>query len=160
MRESAPMERVDDLVGVSSVQRPRVEPLAPGRYKLQFTVAQETYRKLRRAQDLLRHRVPSGDPAEIFDRALTLLLFDLERKKFAATSRSRASLNRGKSSRHIPADVRRAVWARDGGRCRFVGPAGRCTETGLLEFPRAVHGTRRTFSTVSDATCLEWFRMP
>jgi hypothetical protein len=30
--------------------------------------------KLRRVQALGRHVIPSGDPAEIFDRALTLLL--------------------------------------------------------------------------------------
>ncbi|HSL20539.1 MAG TPA: HNH endonuclease [Vicinamibacterales bacterium] len=43
-----------------------------------------------------------------------------------------ATLVRG--SRRIPAAVRREVWARDGGRCAFVGRQGRCTETGFLEF--------------------------
>jgi 5-methylcytosine-specific restriction endonuclease McrA len=37
-------------------------------------------------------------------------------------------------SRHIPAAVRREVWRRDAGRCAFTGPAGRCGETGFLEF--------------------------
>jgi 5-methylcytosine-specific restriction endonuclease McrA len=37
-------------------------------------------------------------------------------------------------SRLIPAAVRREVWARDGGRCAFVGAHGRCTERGFLEF--------------------------
>jgi hypothetical protein len=39
---------------------------------VQFTVSRETYDKLRHAQDLLRHTIPTGDPAVIFDRALTL----------------------------------------------------------------------------------------
>jgi hypothetical protein len=43
-----------------------------------------------------------------------------------------------KHSRHIPAELRRTVWARDGGRCRFEGPQGRCSETGLLEFNHVV----------------------
>jgi 5-methylcytosine-specific restriction endonuclease McrA len=30
--------------------------------------------------------------------------------------------------------VRRAVWARDGGQCTFVGAEGRCSERGFLEF--------------------------
>jgi hypothetical protein len=30
--------------------------------------------------------------------------------------------------------VKREVWARDGGRCAFVGPDGRCAERGFLEF--------------------------
>ena len=41
-------------------------------------------------------------------------------------------------SRHVPAAIRRTVWARDGGRCRFEGPAGRCSETGRLEFHHVV----------------------
>ena len=61
-------------------------PLAPERYKVQFTVSRETFDKLRRAQDLLRHVIPNGDPAAIFDRALTLLLAELERAKLAATT--------------------------------------------------------------------------
>ena len=122
----------------SAALRPKTEPLAPGRFKLQFTVGEETYRKLRRVQDLLRHRLPSGDLNKIFDRALTLLLTDLEKSKLAATKRPRVSPSAAKSSRHVPSHVRRAVWARDGGRCRFEGPAGRCTETGLLEFHHVI----------------------
>ena len=37
--------------------RPQVTPLAPERYKIQFTVSRQTRDKLRRAQDLLRHAV-------------------------------------------------------------------------------------------------------
>ena len=115
-----------------------VSPLAPDRYKVQFTVSRETYEKLRRAQDLLRHTIPSGDPAAIFDRALTLLLADLERTKLAATERPRATGGSSPGSRHIPAAVRREVWARDGGQCAFVGANGRCTERGFLEFHHVV----------------------
>jgi hypothetical protein len=92
-----------------------VGPLAPDRYKLQVTVSRETYEKLRRAQDLLRHTIPSGDPAAIVDRALTLLLADLEKTKLAATERPRAARASSPGSRHIPAAVKREVWARDGG---------------------------------------------
>jgi 5-methylcytosine-specific restriction endonuclease McrA len=41
-------------------------------------------------------------------------------------------------SRHVPAAVRREVWARDDGRCAFVGASGRCPETGFLEFHHVV----------------------
>jgi hypothetical protein len=66
-----------------------VAPLAPERYKVQFSVTRETYDKLRRVRDLLRHTIPSGDPAAIFDRALTLLLKDVEKAKLAAGTRPR-----------------------------------------------------------------------
>ena len=42
------------------------------------------------------------------------------------------------TSRHIPAAVRRTVWARDGGRCAFLGTDGRCRETGFLEFHHVI----------------------
>ena len=109
-------------------------PLAPDRYKVQLTVTRATHDKLRRAQDLLRHSLPNGDLAEIVDRAVTLLLADLERAKLATVERPRAARSKTLGARYIPASVRRAVWKRDGGRCAFVGEEGRCTERGFLEF--------------------------
>ncbi len=112
-----------------------VTPLAPQRYKVQFTASAGTVEKLRRAQNLLRHQIPDGDPAAIFDRALTALLASLAKQKLAATDRPRGSRGTAPRSRHIPAAVKRAVWLRDGGRCAFVSRQGRrCTEDGFLEF--------------------------
>ncbi len=109
--------------------------LAPDRYRIQVTVSQATHDKFRRAQRLLRHAVPSGDAAEILERALTLLVEHLERRRFAETPRPRASHGPAAArSRQIPAAVRRAVWKRDGGRCAFIGAEGRCTESAFLEF--------------------------
>src|SRR3990170_6876142 len=51
-----------------------VAPLAPQRYKGQFTARAETYEKLRLAQDLLRHQILDGDLDQILSRALTALL--------------------------------------------------------------------------------------
>jgi hypothetical protein len=125
----------DEPPGLPPPPRPAVVmPLAPERYKVQFTVSRETHDKLRRVQDLLRHSIPTGDPVAIFDRALTLLLADLERAKLAATARPQAARRGPSGSRHIPAAVRREVWKRDGGQCAFVGASGRCTERGFLEF--------------------------
>ena len=129
---------------VAPARPPIVAPLAPARYKMQFTVSDETYQTFRRAQDLLRHTIPNGDPAAIVDRALTMLVEHLEKTKWAATTRPQASRGILAKSRHIPAVVRRAVWARDGGQCTFVGAAGRCTERGCLEFHHVV-----SFATVA-----------
>jgi 5-methylcytosine-specific restriction endonuclease McrA len=115
---------------------PVVMPLAPERFKIQFTVSREVHDKLRRAQDLLRHTIPDGDPAAIFDKALTLLLDRIAAQKWAATAHPRQGRSRRNSrrSRNIPAVVRRAVWARDQGQCAFIGTAGRCAERSGLEF--------------------------
>jgi len=117
----------------------RITPPTVERYRIQLTVSRETHDRFRQAQTLLRHAVPSGDAAEIFDRAITLLVEALERRRFAETSRPRVSAaasapaDTGRT-RHIPAAVRRDVWRRDAGRCAFVGREGRCRETAFLEF--------------------------
>jgi 5-methylcytosine-specific restriction endonuclease McrA len=115
-----------------------VVPLTPERYKIQFTASREAHDKLRRAQSLLRHVIPNGDPAAVFERALDALLADIERKKLAATSRPHQARPTAPGSRHIPASVRREVWRRDGARCAFVGAAGRCAERGFLELHHVV----------------------
>jgi hypothetical protein len=80
--------------------------------------------------------LPSGNETEVLDRALTLLIDNLERRRFAQASRPREPTSGPTSglSRYIPAHVRRAVWKRDGGQCAFVGSEGRCGETAFLEF--------------------------
>ncbi len=142
---AAPADSPVSAVPVGPTARPVIVPLAPQRYRIQFTVSRETHEKLRRAQDLMRHTVPDGDPAKIFDRALTLLIEQLEKQKCAAASRPRPSSGAGARSRHIPAAVKREVWKRDEGRCAFVGSRGRCRERGFLEFhhvvPYAAGGT-------------------
>ena len=123
--------------------RPTLAPLAADRYVIKVTVSAETHANLRRAQDLLRHSIPNGDPSVILDRALSLLVDELERKRTAKVRRVRPVVRRAAqrpvhSSRHVPADVRRAVWARDQGRCTFEGAQGRCTATGHLELHHLV----------------------
>jgi hypothetical protein len=115
-----------------------IAPLAPERYKVQFTASRETHDRLRRAQDLLRHTIPDGDVAAVVDRALTLLVEELERRKLAATTRPRPPQSLASESRYIPAAVKRSVWSRDDGQCTFVGTEGRCTERGFLEFHHVV----------------------
>ena len=125
-------------------RRPVVSPLAPDRYEIRFTASAQTREKLRLAQDLLRHAIPSGDLAEIIDRALTVLLADLARKKFGATERPRASRGTAPGSRDVAAKVRRVVWPRDHGTCTFVSKNGRrCNERAFIEFDHIhPHGAR------------------
>jgi 5-methylcytosine-specific restriction endonuclease McrA len=117
---------------------PKVTPLAPERYKVQFTVSRETHDRLREAQDLLRHRIPDGDVAAIFDRALTLLLADLRKIRHAEAHRPRAQRSNRPLGRYVPAAVKREVWTRDAGRCAFIGTVGRCSERGFLEYHHVV----------------------
>jgi hypothetical protein len=86
----------------------------------------------------MRSSVPDGDLGAIIEHAVTEKLERLEARRFAKTSAPRKGLcdsDTSPSSRHIPAAVRRTVYERDGGRCRYVdGQGRRCTARGFLEF--------------------------
>ena len=114
----------------------RVRPLSSRRFALHVTIGEVTHSKLRYAQELLSHQSISGDVAAVLDRALSALIAQLEKRKFAATSRPRPSAAEARpGARYVPAEVRRAVWRRDGGRCTFVSESGRrCEARELLEF--------------------------
>ncbi len=142
----------------TSEARPIIQPLAPKRYRVQFTIGQETHDRLRRVQSLVRREVPSGDVAAIFDRALELLEQAAKSKLGFPKPSSRAHARPGVASRptpdavartyerrirfetdspsrHVPNAVKRAVWQRDQGQCAFVGTTGhRCAERDFLEF--------------------------
>jgi hypothetical protein len=126
--------------------RPAVKPLAEDRYEVRFTASAGTRDKLKVAQDLLRHVIPNGDVAAIVDRALSALVEAHSRAKMAAVrapakARPVATTTRpaAEGSRHVPSEVKRTVWVRDGGRCAFVGTTGhRCRERAFLEYHHVV----------------------
>ena len=122
----------------AALRRSVVEPLSPGRYKVQFTVSAELHDQLERLAALMCSEVPDGDIAAIIERAVAEKLERLEARRFAKTAAPRKAVSHGdgsRLSRHIPAAVRRAVRARDAGRCRFVDEQGRCcSERKRLEF--------------------------
>jgi len=159
--ESAPTNRVPLPL---PARRPVIEATSPERYRVQFTIGKESHDKLRRLQTLLRREIPDGDPAAIVDRALTLLLERVERKKLAASAKPRPAppIRPGTdtqdwrtipNSRDIPNAVRRASWRRDGGQCGFVSADGhRCTERTFLEFHHVIpyaKGGRATVDNIS-----------
>jgi hypothetical protein len=144
MRQLTPDPQVKTSVP-SATPRPIVQAWAPERYRVQFTIGAETHEKLRRLQALLRREIPDGDPGAIVDRALTVLLEKVEKTKLGAAARPRPDQPIRPAadkvhkptvrSRHVPQEVKRAVWRRDAGQCAFVSPAARrCTERTFLEF--------------------------
>jgi 5-methylcytosine-specific restriction endonuclease McrA len=114
--------------------RPAVEPLAPARYRVQFTASAELREKLARLQALS----PGADLAQVIELAVTERLERVEAKRFARVKKPRKSLENADtapSSRYIPAPVRRAVYERDGGRCTYADAKGRrCNAHRSLEF--------------------------
>jgi hypothetical protein len=142
--DPAPRLRPDGVgSSVTSAPGPAIEPLAPARYKVQFTASAELREKLERLQRLMQ--VPTGDLAEVIDRLVTEKLERLERKRFGVAKGPRKGVAQGslrRRARYIPAPIRRAVYARDGGRCRYTDGQGRqCQERDRLEYHhRYPHG--------------------
>ncbi len=130
-----------------------VAPLAQHRFEMRVSMGGEVHAKLQRAQDLLRHQIPAGELERVLERALDALIEKLERRKFAATTQPRAprpSRSR-QGGRHIPANIRRAVWERDRGQCTFVSDAGRrCESRRFLEFDHAEPVARGGESSVAN----------
>jgi hypothetical protein len=141
-------------------ERPRpavVAPLSAETYKVQFTASRELRDKLREAQDLLRHQLPAGDLAAIVERAVTLLIAEVKKERWAVgrKARSDAEAVEGPArSRDIPDAIKRAVYERDGGQCTHVGPDGRrCEQRGWLELDHR-DGYARTEEHRVDSTRL------
>jgi hypothetical protein len=119
-----------------------VQPLGRARYRIHFTASAAFHDKLQRLRALMRTSVPDGDLAAILEAAVSEKLERLQRRRFGGTPRPRKSPARGKApapppaaSRYLPAAVRRAVYQRDGGQCRYVGKGGRrCGARDRLEF--------------------------
>jgi len=127
--------QADTPPAIRRLLSPGVAPLSGERYRVQLTIGKDAVEKLRLARDMLRHALSPGDDAAVLERALTALLTELARKKFAAADQPRAPRGTAQGSRHVPAEVKREVWLRDLGRCAFVGATGRrCDERGFLEF--------------------------
>jgi hypothetical protein len=112
-----------------------VDPVSADQYRIVMTASRAMKDRLGRMQDRMRHKFPDGDPAAIYDWALAIVEEQMNKKLLGGGARKRKARPARPGSRHVPAEVRRAVWKRDGGQCAFVAKGGRrCDERGRLEF--------------------------
>jgi hypothetical protein len=144
-KQQAPHARAQ--APAKTVSRP--EPLGQSRFKVVFTADARLRSKIEQAQDLTRHKNPSGDLPALFEAALDQLIAAENKRQHGATTRRPAAKREpankepankepakpAKRSRHIPNSVKREVFARDGGQCTFVSADGRrCSERGGLQY--------------------------
>ena len=108
--------------GPISITVTKLEPLGARRIGLHTMIDDETSDLLQRAQELLGHQQGPRDVPMVLKRGLQLLVTRLEKRKFAATDRPRRSTKQSVDPEYIPARVKRAVYARDGGQCTYVCP--------------------------------------
>jgi 5-methylcytosine-specific restriction endonuclease McrA len=128
----------------------RIEQVSSERYRVEFTASAELREKLELCRDLMSHANPSRDLGVVVERAVELLLADLERKRLARTKRTAPgrTFESSKSAR-IANATRRRVFERDGLRCTYVSPEGQlCGARAFLELdhvePRALGGANHS----------------
>lgn len=126
-----------DLSNTDMPPTPEAPP-SEERFEVRFSTSRAAHDRLRYAQSLLSHAVPSGDLEQIYDRAIICLIAQHEKRKFAATEHPRPQGQKSRRKRDVPAEVKRVVWKRDQGRCTFVSATGhRCPARQLVEYDHA-----------------------
>ena len=139
--ESVKRDRIRTIAVEVPNEKDTSSPAIQPRVEFSFHGSLTLRKAIERAKELLAHKFPFGEMDHVL---LEIVEYYLERHD----PQTMLSLGRGvpvKGNSSIPASVRRAVWARDGGRCSFVGPDGiLCQTRRMLEIdhrrPRALGG--------------------
>ena len=114
-----------------------VKPVNAHEYAFKATVDEDFVGLLDQAQSLYSHTFPDGNLVEVVRRALQIAIEDKLKKKAAKTRGRRLPVVDDPDS--IPADVKRAVWDRDGGCCAWTYDDGRrCGSQWMIEFDHIV----------------------
>jgi len=128
----------------SELRAPRIEPLSPERYRVQFTASAKLKRKIERAANLMRHTNAAGDLSVLMERAVDLLIAQLEKQRLGKEARPRQTPPKRTRRGYIPRALRREVFERDGEQCTFAtrmqGAAShaRCSSSTTLRLARSV----------------------
>jgi 5-methylcytosine-specific restriction endonuclease McrA len=137
--------------GAARHPRGRVAPLSAEAFAVQFTRSRDADERFRYLQDLLGHQVSRADIAEVYDRAVKELVKKMERVRFGVCDKPRKNGAPSSDPRHIPAEVKREVFKRDGGQCTYTSESGhRCEARGDVEFDHKIEIARGGGSTVDD----------
>lgn len=147
----------------STADAASTEALGAERYSIRFTTGEAVHAQLQELRELLRHSVPDGDVGKILARAIGVLLKQVRKQKIgagdsprmagpsdacasdtrAAKAKPCSSRARTPATRNIPVSIRRAVWARDEGRCSFQSKNGRsCGSREAIEFHHRIPWAR------------------
>jgi hypothetical protein len=129
---------------------PRSEPLTSDLRRLHMTVSKQFLDKLEAARKGQGHAQPGASAEKVLEAALDLLL-EAQAKRRAEVKRPQQNPRPTKDPGHIPAAVKRAVWARDEGKCQWrLDSGGICGSTMCLEIDHIRPLARGGKSTVEN----------
>jgi hypothetical protein len=114
-------------------RRVSFEPLPPELRRLHMTVSKQFLDMLESARKGQGHAQPGASAEKVLEAALDLLLAT-QAKRRAEVKKPQQNPRPTKNPGHVPAAVKRAVWARDEGKCQFpLDSGGICGSTLRLE---------------------------
>ena len=124
-------------------------PLTADLRRFHVSVSRRFMEKLEAAHAALSHSRPNATNEEILEAGLDLVLAQQAKRK-GIVEKPRKEPPPAKSD-HVPAHVKRAVWARDGGRCQWKLDSGEiCGSTYRVQFDHIVPRARGGPSTVEN----------
>jgi 5-methylcytosine-specific restriction endonuclease McrA len=127
----------------------RVEPLTANESRIHLTVSSQFLEKLDAARRGQGHVQAGATKEQVIEAALDLLL-ERQASRRAEVGRPQKK-PRPANPDHVTAAVKRAVWARDGGKCQWpVDGGGVCGSTTRLEIDHVVPRGRGGPSTVEN----------
>jgi len=132
-------------------------PLTADLRRVHYTVSKRFLDKLDRARDALSHSNPGASVEQILEKGLDLIL-DRSAKRRGLVAKPRKakvpSLPPVSGSRYVPAEVRRAVWERDSGKCQFRLASGEiCGSTYQVEIDHVTPFARGGGATAEELRC-------
>jgi hypothetical protein len=131
-------------------RRAVVEPLTSELRRLHMTVTKQFLEKLESARKGQGHAQPGTSAEKVLEATLDLLLAQQAERR-AEVKRPQRNPRPARNSRHVPAAVKRAVWARDEGKCQWrLDSGGICGSTLRLEIDHVRPLARGGQSTVAN----------
>ncbi len=116
-----------------AMSRITLEPLSRDRFLVKLAASRAMKEKLELARNLISYASPGGDLTVVLERAVDLLIADLQKRKLGQSSGPQTKPRSAKNA-HVTRAARRKVLARDGFRCSFVAADGRrCNAQAFLE---------------------------
>ena len=139
--EPSKRDRVRMIAVTTASQNGEGPPVIRPRVEFSFQGPPALRDAIERAKELLSNKFPFGDMSDVLFEIVGDYLKRHDPQRVLELGKIAPA--RGRPS--IPAGIRRAIWARDGGRCTFIGPEGtRCQSRRTLELdhrkPRALGG--------------------
>jgi hypothetical protein len=131
-------------------RRDSFEPLTSDLRRLHMTVSKQFLEKLESARRGQGHAQPGASAEKVLEAALDLLLAH-QAKRRAEVKNPQQNPRPTKNPCHVPAAVKRAVWARDEGKCQWrLDSGGICGSTMCLEIDHIRPLARGGKSTVAN----------